>query len=337
MKSWWIRTIISISGYLCWLVYQNLALILDLKLGRVLCKCYSKLCATIVTSSRATFMGKSDGLPEQGIDGDMSEIDQDGWLYETCTLALQLLQSLGPITNLPQPFSVFPNSVFHHVSISADKQKLKSLSCPLPTTSKRSMEEVWEDISLPPLNDHSPAATAFSIHNPTFPSTILQDFLATPINNNNKELSPTTSPDTTNGKSLAEKTTPFGCPPPPSAILLSLNSGSDNPSRQNPAVLKAVATQSFGSYPSFPCFCNEKGQDNSENSEDRQHKRKMKNRESAARSRARKQAYTHELELKVAQLLEENAKLRRQQDKILAAPNQLPKRNTLCRTLTAPF
>ncbi|KAL4310077.1 hypothetical protein GQ457_01G009020 [Hibiscus cannabinus] len=198
------------------------------------------------------------------------------------------------------------------------------------------MEEVWEDISLPPLNDHSPAATAFSFHNPTFSSTILQDFLATTINNN-KELSPTTSPDTTNGKPLAGKTTPLGCPPPPSDILLSLSSGSENPLRQNPAVLKAVATQSFGSSPSFPCFSNEKGQDNSENSGDRQHKRKMKNRESAARSRARKQAYTHELELKVAQLLEENAKLRRQQDKILAAPNQLPKRNTLSRTLTAPF
>ncbi|KAK8669321.1 hypothetical protein V6N13_106755 [Hibiscus sabdariffa] len=35
-----------------------------------------------------------DGLPEQGIDGDMSKIDQDGWLYETCTLALQLLVDL---------------------------------------------------------------------------------------------------------------------------------------------------------------------------------------------------------------------------------------------------
>ncbi|KAK8568874.1 hypothetical protein V6N12_007411 [Hibiscus sabdariffa] len=29
-----------------------------------------------------------------GIDGDMSKIDQDGWLYETCTLALQLLVDL---------------------------------------------------------------------------------------------------------------------------------------------------------------------------------------------------------------------------------------------------
>ncbi|GMJ02735.1 hypothetical protein like AT4G35900 [Hibiscus trionum] len=168
------------------------------------------------------------------------------------------------------------------------------------------MEEVWEDISLPPLNDHSPAtATAISNNHPTLPSTILQDFLATPISN--KELPPATSPNTINGKPLAEKTTLFGSPPPASAILLNLNSGSV------------------------------KGQENNENPEDQRHKRKMKNRESATRSRARKQAYTNELELKVAHLLEENAKLRRQQEKFLAAPNQPPKRNTLSRTLTAPF
>ncbi|CAN8317788.1 unnamed protein product [Cochlearia groenlandica] len=44
---------------------------------------------------------------------------------------------------------------------------------------------------------------------------------------------------------------------------------------------------------------------------ERRHKRMIKNRESAARSRARKQAYTHELEIKVSSLEEENEKLRR--------------------------
>jgi len=39
----------------------------------------------------------------------------------------------------------------------------------------------------------------------------------------------------------------------------------------------------------------------------------IKNRESAARSRARKQAYTVELEAEVSQLKEENMKLRKQQ------------------------
>ncbi|KAG2639195.1 ABSCISIC ACID-INSENSITIVE 5-like protein 3 isoform X1 [Panicum virgatum] len=44
---------------------------------------------------------------------------------------------------------------------------------------------------------------------------------------------------------------------------------------------------------------------------ERRQKRMIKNRESAARSRARKQAYTNELENKVAQLEEENQRLRK--------------------------
>ncbi|CAK7340333.1 unnamed protein product [Dovyalis caffra] len=45
---------------------------------------------------------------------------------------------------------------------------------------------------------------------------------------------------------------------------------------------------------------------------ERKQKRMIKNRESAARSRARRQAYTHELEIKVSRLEEENERLRRQ-------------------------
>ncbi|CAD6216565.1 unnamed protein product [Miscanthus lutarioriparius] len=44
---------------------------------------------------------------------------------------------------------------------------------------------------------------------------------------------------------------------------------------------------------------------------ERRQKRMIKNRESAARSRARKQAYTHELENKIARLEEENERLRK--------------------------
>ncbi|XP_017254788.1 ABSCISIC ACID-INSENSITIVE 5-like protein 2 [Daucus carota subsp. sativus] len=53
---------------------------------------------------------------------------------------------------------------------------------------------------------------------------------------------------------------------------------------------------------------------------ERRQKRMIKNRESAARSRARKQAYTHELENKVQRLEEENERLRRQKE----AENLLP-------------
>ncbi|KAF2592471.1 hypothetical protein F2Q70_00043986 [Brassica cretica] len=72
---------------------------------------------------------------------------------------------------------------------------------------------------------------------------------------------------------------------------------------------------------------------------ERKQKRMIKNRESAARSRARKQAYTHELEIKVSRLEEENERLRRQKEveKILpSAPPPDPKRQ-LRRTSSAPF
>ncbi|KAB2096498.1 hypothetical protein ERO13_A01G109700v2 [Gossypium hirsutum] len=180
------------------------------------------------------------------------------------------------------------------------------------------MEEVWGDISLASLNDH-PAVTP-TANPPSFPSVILQDFLAIPIN---KEMPPTARSDC--GTFLAEETTLFGSLPPTPATLFTLNARS----------IASVAVKA--PTPSFPSSCRKKGQENEENSDDPRHKRKIKNRESAARSRARKQAYTNELELEVARLLEENAKLRRQQDKLLASPRQIPKRNTLCRTLTAPF
>ncbi|KAJ0245845.1 Basic-leucine zipper domain-containing protein [Hirschfeldia incana] len=72
---------------------------------------------------------------------------------------------------------------------------------------------------------------------------------------------------------------------------------------------------------------------------ERKQKRMIKNRESAARSRARKQAYTQELEIKVSRLEAENERLRRQKEveKILpSAPPPDPKRQ-LRRTSSAPF
>nr|XP_023924204.1 ABSCISIC ACID-INSENSITIVE 5-like protein 2 [Quercus suber] len=72
---------------------------------------------------------------------------------------------------------------------------------------------------------------------------------------------------------------------------------------------------------------------------ERRQKRMIKNRESAARSRARKQAYTHELENKVSRLEEENERLRRQkeEEKVLpSAPPPEPKYQ-LRRTSSAPI
>ncbi|EOA27740.1 hypothetical protein CARUB_v10023893mg [Capsella rubella] len=57
---------------------------------------------------------------------------------------------------------------------------------------------------------------------------------------------------------------------------------------------------------------------------ERRQKRMIKNRESAARSRARKQAYTHELEIKVSRLEEENEKLRRLKEAERILPSEPP-------------
>ncbi|KAH0721171.1 hypothetical protein KY290_006089 [Solanum tuberosum] len=71
---------------------------------------------------------------------------------------------------------------------------------------------------------------------------------------------------------------------------------------------------------------------------ERRQKRMIKNRESAARSRARKQAYTHELENKVSRLEEENERLKRQKEIEQVLPSvPLPEpKYQLRRTSSAP-
>ncbi|KAJ7972014.1 ABSCISIC ACID-INSENSITIVE 5-like protein 2 [Quillaja saponaria] len=72
---------------------------------------------------------------------------------------------------------------------------------------------------------------------------------------------------------------------------------------------------------------------------ERRQKRMIKNRESAARSRARRQAYTQELEIKVSRLEEENERLRRQREvekELPCAPPPEPK-HQLRRTSSASF
>ncbi|TKY62789.1 ABSCISIC ACID-INSENSITIVE 5 protein 2 [Spatholobus suberectus] len=71
---------------------------------------------------------------------------------------------------------------------------------------------------------------------------------------------------------------------------------------------------------------------------ERRQKRMIKNRESAARSRARKQAYTQELEIKVSHLEEENERLRRQNEieRVLPSVPQPDPKHQLRRTSSAP-
>ncbi|XP_034683995.1 protein FD [Vitis riparia] len=239
-------------------------------------------------------------------------------------------------------------------STSSSPSPFSPASSVLPTPRGKNMEEVWKDINLASLHDH-PSREDLSVltrpQNPhaNFRGVILQDFLARPFN---KE--PPTSVASLDQSTVTEARI-YGSLPPPPATVLSLNSGpefhfleSSHPARphshlvqHNPISNVASFSAPFDALASstgLTSFGKKRFSESDNNSCDRRHKRMIKNRESAARSRARKQAYTNELELEVAHLMEENARLKRQQEQLTSATAaQLPKKNTLHRTSTAPF
>ncbi|XVF15962.1 hypothetical protein REPUB_Repub09cG0201000 [Reevesia pubescens] len=208
------------------------------------------------------------------------------------------------------------------------------------------MEEVWKDINLASLHDHSSRQGRLSLNpNPHNPHFILQDFLASPVSKD---------PQTTNRVSTNGETTFYGSPVPPPATVLSLNSGpgfdfldNSDPLRSNSRLQNNPISnlssfncpfEALASSSSLTSFGKKRVQESDSSSGDRRHKRMIKNRESAARSRARKQAYTNELELEVQHLMEENARLKRQQEQLrIVAAAQLSKKRTLHRSSTAPF
>ncbi|XP_048439978.1 bZIP transcription factor 27-like isoform X3 [Pyrus x bretschneideri] len=164
------------------------------------------------------------------------------------------------------------------------------ISTTTSSCSTKSMEDVWKDISLASLSRNASDNTTTSTHHPTaaaFRGIMFQDFLAS------------TSTTSSNID-----------PPPPAAAttVLRLNCGTRSDLQQH--LLETTI---------FPSCCKKRAlDDHDQNREDHhnstnggRHKRMMKNRESAARSRARKQAYINELELEIARLREENARLKR--------------------------
>ncbi|KAH1064995.1 hypothetical protein J1N35_029982 [Gossypium stocksii] len=109
--------------------------------------------------------------------------------------------------------------------------------------------------------------------------------------------------------------------------------------QQHPQVYSPMKNPPFFAL-CHPLLPQKRAQGNNENPDDCRLKLMMKNRESAAQSRARKQCHRltkKELEREVAHLKEENAKLKKHQKKVMAAINQLPKKNRLRRSLTTPF
>ncbi|KAK2660773.1 hypothetical protein Ddye_007306 [Dipteronia dyeriana] len=209
-----------------------------------------------------------------------------------------------------------------------------------PNPNRKSMEEVWKDIKLAPLHDHSETTTvnttSINRNNRTsFPGLIFQDFFAGPYNKNPPPPPPpppTTTTTTTTTTTVSNNNEPcsplgditdsLGCLIPPKATMLSLNSSSSTgcdfqfledggPTRTtNQSTHFGLGSYSFGSSQNSPFdalgspspfhpFCKKRPQDNdhdnNNNSDDRRHKRMIKNRESAARSRARKQEKSHSL------------------------------------------
>ncbi|KAJ4702175.1 ABSCISIC ACID-INSENSITIVE 5-like protein 5 [Melia azedarach] len=260
---------------------------------------------------------------------------------------------------------------------SSPSKSSTSCSSPSPpgTPNKKSMEEVWNDLNLTSLQGHSNATVPNTTSSPRYPSgLIFQDFFATAFNKDPKAKDAASREPTP-----LRDITPFGSH---HGTMLSLNSGSEfqNLERDSPnhTIRTRPPSQQLHVHPNIAAACPfgsslhnspfdalgspppfqlgsplplplKRPQENEDLSDDRRHKRLIKNRESAARSRARKQesfspfflllnsAYTTELELEVSQLMEENAKLRKQQKQLLAASTQIPKKHSLHRTLTAPF
>ncbi|XP_009379337.2 protein FD-like [Pyrus x bretschneideri] len=219
-------------------------------------------------------------------------------------------------------------------------------------TPQRTMEEVWKDINLASLTEsttqirsssssspllHGNLPNGTHRHHPNCRNMTLQEFLAKPFAHD--------SPAAATALVSSAVSPPS---PLPSSSLRPPRSGFIDHHQLNPNNLSSSVSNSFSGCPfeslaasssGLPSFGNRSftESDHSNSGGDGRHKRMIKNRESAARSRARKQAYTNELELKVALLMEENARLKRQQEHLIAAASQQPKRHNLNRTSTAPF
>ncbi|KAL4579005.1 hypothetical protein LXL04_015140 [Taraxacum kok-saghyz] len=170
------------------------------------------------------------------------------------------------------------------------------------------MDDVWKDISsLPSL--HHPTAT----HH-------FQDFFAPAA------ARPGGSGGT--GPTLHHPSPPSPSPPPPpptTMLSLSTSGNSGHDQEPTPNNSSTGATSPVSNQRSPPEYSDK-------------FKRLMKNRESAARSRARKQVRADELEQEVLRLTKENANLKRLQKEFCSASTaQFPKKPKLHRTRSAPF
>ncbi|KAF8030378.1 hypothetical protein BT93_E2730 [Corymbia citriodora subsp. variegata] len=216
-----------------------------------------------------------------------------------------------------------------------------------PSSSLRSMDDLWQDINLSSLHPPPAVASSSSVHG----DAILQDFLGgggpfneDPAPSSRKDArDPDPSPSSSgltsrSGRRKGEKGARVRWTPQ----ARSRHAGGRASLACNVCTMKPpsdvhVTPPAAAAFP--PPLKRKSSTENGHETGDRRFQRLMKNRESAERSRARKQAYVMELENEVERLHEENDRLRKEQKQFLAAAAaaQLPKKRSLRRTFTSPF
>ncbi|CAI0442280.1 unnamed protein product [Linum tenue] len=223
--------------------------------------------------------------------------------------------------------------------------------------SKKTVDEVWRDIQQSKSNGERKSKD----RQPTLGEVTLEDFLAkagivaeTP-SDNNREVAvadPNVAPQfPQQGQWLPYQHAQFQHPQPnmmgmfmpgqpvPQPLHMGAGSVMDVAYPENPVPIPPPPLMGTLSDSQMPARKRGAPDEVVEKHVERRQKRMIKNRESAARSRARKQAYTNELENKVSRLEEENERLRKlkELEKMLpSAPTPEP-RYQLRRTSSSPL
>ncbi|KAF7141596.1 hypothetical protein RHSIM_Rhsim06G0017800 [Rhododendron simsii] len=195
-------------------------------------------------------------------------------------------------------------STTNTISSSTSKSSSNTCLCPRTNLTRKSMEEIWKGINLSSLHHHQNPATTTTTVFPPAPATVLS------LSNSPgyDGVGGMESPDRVRPDPQSQNHADSGLDP---SFLSSLNSPFD--------ALSPSADP-------FPSFCKKRASENDDGSG------------FSIFGCAFILAYANGLETEVTRLLEENARLRRQVDRYrAAAAAQLPKKQTLSRTLTAPF